>query len=89
MKKVKSKKSFEEYFNNYAFIKWVTKKHWFNLGFPFSKKFLYIWGIISAPLVIYIFYVMFLDRDPEVILFLIFCWPGIFILHSLIKVIKK
>jgi len=83
------KKSFEKSFNNYAFIKWVTKKHWFNLGFPFSKRFLYIWGIISVPLVIWTFYVAFRNRDPEAIIIVALFWPGLFILHNLIEFIKK
>ncbi len=88
-----NKKTFEEYFNDHTFIKWVTKKHWFNLGHPPSKKYIFFWSILSVPIIVFILYnsfsfqtsVRYVSNAYEVLWF--FVWPGLFLISIFFKFI--
>ena len=88
---IMAKKTLEQYFNDHTFIKWVSKKHWFNLWYPFSKKTLFVWSIISLPIIIFLLYMYAFSFQSsyryEGLWFVV--WPGYFFISSFIKLIAQ
>ena len=86
-----AKKTIEQFFNDHSFIKWVSKKRWYNLWSPYSKKALFVWSIISLPIIIslLIMYAFSFQSAYRYEILWLIAWPGYFFIISFIKFIAQ